>query len=185
MSATIAGSIPRIQPDAVARLDEAEFTSFYGRASRGLWAYVYRVTGHAADADDIVQEAFLRLLRADVGAAEEERRRYLYRIASNLVVDRWRSRTRQERDESAEVAGGLQASAPASGQAAAPDRDVARTFAELSSRERALLWLAYVEEDSHEEIAASLGLRRGSIKVLLFRARRRLRDLLKTKGIQS
>ena len=179
MARTIAaGSIPRIQPDAVARLDEAEFTSFYGRASRGLWAYVYRVTSHAADADDIVQEAFLRLLRADVGPTEEERRRYLYRIASNLVVDRWRSRKRREQEEPPveAVAGGLQASGT-------PDQDVARTFGELTSRERALLWLAYVEEDSHEEIAVSLGLRRGSIKVLLFRARRRLRELLKAKGL--
>ena len=177
MRATTAGSIARIQPDAVARLDEAEFTSFYGRASRGLWAYVYRVTGHAADADDIVQEAFLRLLRADVGPTEDERRRYLYRIASNLVVDRWRSRKRQDQDEPPPaVAGGLQTSG-------LPDQDVARTFGELTSRERALLWLAYVEEDSHEEIAVSLGLRRGSIKVLLFRARRRLRELLKTKGL--
>ncbi len=180
MRATTAGSIPRTQPDAVARLDEAEFTSFYGRASRGLWAYVYRVTSHAADADDIVQEAFLRLLRADVGPTEEERRRYLYRIASNLVVDRWRSRKRQDQDQPPlpAVAGGLQASG-------LPDPDVARTFGELTSRERSLLWLAYVEEDSHEEIAASLGLRRGSIKVLLFRARRRLRELLKTKGLMQ
>ena len=180
MRAITAGSIPRIQPDTVARLDEAEFTSFYGRASRGLWAYVYRVTSHGADADDIVQEAFLRLLRADVGPTEEERRRYLYRIASNLVVDRWRSRKRREQDEppAEAVAGSLQASGPV-------DQDVARTFGELTSRERALLWLAYVEEDSHEEIAVSLGLRRGSIKVLLFRARRRLRDLLKAKGLMQ
>lgn len=60
---------------------------------------------------------------------------------------------------------------------------MARTFEELSQRERALLWLAYVEGESHEEIATSLGLRRRSIKVLLFRARRRLRDLLKAKGL--
>jgi len=183
MRAITAGSIAPTQPEAVARLTEAEFTSFHGRAARGLWAYVYRVTGNAADADDIVQEAFLRVLRADVGATEEERRRYLYRVASNLVVDRWRSRKGRQHEEltaavAGEVAGSLQASGPV-------DHDVARTFAELTSRERALLWLAYVEEDSHEEIAESLGLRRGSIKVLLFRARRRLRELLRAKGLMQ
>ncbi|MBM3819432.1 MAG: RNA polymerase sigma factor [Acidimicrobiia bacterium] len=160
----------------MARLDEGAFTSFYGRATRALWSYVYRVTGNAADADDIVQEAFLRLLRAEVGASEEDRRRYLYRIASNLIVDRWRIGRHEE---------GSRARGREVQPAADIDRDIAHTFAELAPRERALLWLAYVEEDSHEEIASSLGLRRGSIKVLLFRARRRLRDLLRAKGIQS
>src|SRR5688572_33451608 len=92
-------SIPCARPDAVARLDEGTFSSFYRGASRALWSYVYRVTGNAADADDIVQEAFLRLLRADVGPREEDWRRYLYRVASNIVVDRWRSRKRRDQHE--------------------------------------------------------------------------------------
>ncbi len=53
----------------------------------------------------------------------------------------------------------------------------------LNPRERALLWLAYVEGENHQEIAASLGLGRGSIKVLLFRAKRRLRELLTSRGL--
>ncbi|MBI4265372.1 MAG: RNA polymerase sigma factor [Acidobacteria bacterium] len=164
----------------MAPLDEAAFSTFYRQTSRALWAYVYRVTGHAADADDIVQEAFLRLLRAGPDAGDEDRRRYLYRVASNLVVDRWRAGKRQQDDERASraddmAAGDLRASGPG-------DADVARTFAELTSRERALLWLAYVEEETHEDIAAALGVGRRSVKVLLFRARRRLRDLLKARG---
>ena len=55
-------------------------------------------------------------------------------------------------------------------------------FSELKPRERALLWLAYVEGDTHADIAASLRLSRGSIKVLLSRARARLRDLLTARG---
>jgi RNA polymerase sigma-70 factor (ECF subfamily) len=167
----------------VARLDEAAFSSLYRGASRALWSYVYRVTGNAADADDIVQEAFLRLLRTDLGPTEEDRRRYLYRVASNLVVDRWRSRKRRHQHEEQSVSAAVDGGGLASGSSADANKDVARTFAELTSRERALLWLAYVEGESHEEIAASLGLGRGSIKVLLFRARRRLRDLLKAKGL--
>jgi|SRR5678815_3865698 hypothetical protein len=57
------------------------------------------------------------------------------------------------------------------------------SFAELKPRERALLWLAYVEGESHEEIAASLGVRPSGVRVLLFPARRRLRDLLQARGI--
>jgi RNA polymerase sigma-70 factor, ECF subfamily len=159
----------------VAQLDEAAFSAFYASHARALWAYVYRVTSHASDADDIVQDAFLRLLRAGPDTDEtEQRRRFLYRVASNLIVDHWRRKTRHEhaREEPRRPTAPLE-----------PDRDVQRTFAELSARDRALLWLAYVEEESHEEIAASLGVGKRSIKVLLFRARRRLRDLLQARGL--
>ena len=63
-----------------------------------------------------------------------------------------------------------------------PDDAVSREFAELKPRDRALLWLAYVEEHNHQEIASTLGLARGSVKVLLSRARARLRKLLVTRG---
>jgi RNA polymerase sigma-70 factor (ECF subfamily) len=48
----------------------------------------------------------------------------------------------------------------------------------LKPRERAILWLAYAEGASHQEIADALGLRPGSLKAMLFRARRRLAALL-------
>jgi RNA polymerase sigma-70 factor (ECF subfamily) len=51
-------------------------------------------------------------------------------------------------------------------------------MAQLTSRERELLWLAYAQGSSHEEIATVLGLKTASIKMLLFRARRRLAGLL-------
>jgi RNA polymerase sigma-70 factor (ECF subfamily) len=52
--------------------------------------------------------------------------------------------------------------------------DLARAMERLRPRERSLLWLAYAQGCSHEEIASSLGLKTGSLKALLFRARRRL-----------
>ncbi len=105
----------------------------------------------------------------------EPRRRFLYRVASNLIIDRWRRKTR---DEQAPLAAGSPAVA-----AREPDDDVAQTFAALAARDRALLWLAYVEGESHEEIAASLGVGKRSVKVLLFRAKRRLRELLHARGL--
>jgi RNA polymerase sigma-70 factor (ECF subfamily) len=57
--------------------------------------------------------------------------------------------------------------------------DLRRALQRLSSRERELLWLAYAEGSSHREIADALGLRAGGIRVLLFRARRRLAGLLR------
>jgi RNA polymerase sigma-70 factor (ECF subfamily) len=161
----------------VGRLDEAAFAAFHARSVSGLRAYVQRVVGNVADADDIVQEAFLRMLRTTLeGDGEEHWRRYLYRIASNLIVDRWRR---------GKVEQGL-ATVPER-TAPAPryedDATVAQFFGELKPRERALLWLAYVEGESHDEIAASLGVGRRGVRVLLFRARRRLRDLLQARGI--
>lgn len=164
----------------MARLDEPAFAACYQRNSRALWSYLYRVTGKAADADDLVQEAFCRLLQADIGGlAEEEQRRYVFRIGTNLLADRWRRAT-QEASWLDRLRGTIDVHVQ-------PDYDdsVSREFAALKPRERALLWLAYVEGESHEDIANALGLSRGSIKVLLSRARGRLRDLLVAKGLTA
>jgi RNA polymerase sigma-70 factor (ECF subfamily) len=156
-------------------LTEHAFGEFYQRHVRSVWTYVYRVTNDAADADDIVQEAFLRLFQVDAAPSDEEGlRRYVFRIAGNLIADRWRRRVRDSREPQLPVQ---------SDDSATRDLDVARIFSELKPRERALLWLAYVEGGSHGEIAASLRVGRGSVKVLLSRARARLRDLLTARGL--
>ena len=135
------------------------------------------MTRHAGDADDIVQDAFCRLLRADIGQlGDEDLRRYVFRIAGNLMTDRWR---RAEREMS--WLDRLRHTPPEVAPSSVDD-SMSREFAELTPRDRALLWLAYVEEHNHQEIAGALGLARGSVKVLLSRARARLRKLLVTRG---
>jgi hypothetical protein len=84
-------------------------------------------------------------------------RRYLFRIAGNLIADRWRRRQRDERQAPGP---------PRSDSAEMRDLDVVRVFSQLKSRERALLWLAYVEGENHEGIADSLRVGRGSVKGL-------------------
>ena len=160
-------------------LDDAAFRVFYQQHARAVWSYLYRVTGNAAQADDVMQEAFCRFLTAPVaGLGEGEKRAYVFRIASNLAIDHWR-RGRREAPQGAETP---EPSGPG-GQQTPRDMDVARTMKELKPRERALLWLAYVEESGHDEIAASLGLAPKSVRVLLFRARRKLASLLRQRGI--
>lgn len=164
----------------MARLDERAFAACYQRNARALWSYLYRVTGKASDADDLVQEAFCRLLQAKVGElADEELRRYVFRIGTNLLADRWRRATQE--------ASWLDRLRGTTETRVEPEYDdsVSREFAALKPRERALLWLAYVEGESHEDIAKSLGLSRGSIKVLLSRARGRLRDQLVAHGLTA
>jgi RNA polymerase sigma-70 factor, ECF subfamily len=163
----------------VARLSDAVFATLYERNARSLWTYAYRITGNAADADDIVQETFVRIIDADVPADEENARRYLFRVASNLATDRWRRLVREQLT--------LRSADPpvTVTQPPVPDDDVAQTFAALKPRDRALLWLAYVEGETHEAIADALRVKRGSIKVMLHRARGRLRDLLRVRAVDG
>jgi RNA polymerase sigma-70 factor, ECF subfamily len=160
--------------------DEASFTSFYERTARPLWAYAFRTVGNGADADEIVQDAFCRIATADIAALDdEERRRYLFRIAGNLITDRWRRASREQ----AWIAT-AEREQPSSAVPSEP-LGVERLFDRLKPRDRAMLWLAYVEGHSHDAIAASLNVGKGSVKVLLSRARARLRDLLTGSGIMG
>src|SRR6266702_3239251 len=75
-------------------MDNDAFAGFYERSARSLWAYLARVSGDAALADDLVQESYVRFLCAagspKVADGEIASRRYLFRIATNLLRDHWR-----------------------------------------------------------------------------------------------
>jgi RNA polymerase sigma-70 factor (ECF subfamily) len=143
------------------------------------------MSGDPRLADDLLQEAYYRFLRADVThESEAHRRNYLFRIATNLVRDM----RRRPRVDEARIAGGAGEADHADPQSAdvansAVRRlDLARSMALLKPRERDLLWLAYAQGSSHKEIAETLGLKTASIKLLLFRARHRLAGLLRGGG---
>jgi RNA polymerase sigma-70 factor (ECF subfamily) len=166
------------------QMDEDTFRAFYDRTARPVWVYLARITRDRALADDLLQESYYRFLRAERSFdSESHRRNYLYRIATNLAHDRHRSRRGVV---NVPVPAEHEPSALASHQDVAGDAerrtDLGRAMARLKPRERELLWLAYAQGSSHEEIAESLGLRRASIKMLLFRARRRLAALLTGAG---
>ncbi len=160
-------------------MDEATFNCFYQRTARPLRGYLLRCLGDPVLADDLVQEAFLRLLRSDLETDDENyRRNYLFRIATNLVRDHFRRR-RPESPLPKEGRG-----APSHQKAVAMRSDVARALTELTPRDRQMLWLAYVEGSSHAEIARSLGLRTASLKSMLLRARKRLAERFRGLGLQ-
>ena len=162
-------------------LNESEFQDLYRLQARPLWAYLYRLTGNTADADDLLQEAFCRLLATPLATRDEgQLRAYLYRVASNAAIDLWRRGGRARRRE--EPLTDESAGAVHGGQDAALKHDMARTFRDLKPQERMLLWLAHVEGSGHREIAAALGLKAASVPVMLFRARRKLAGLLRKRG---
>lgn len=164
-------------------MDEATFEILYEETARPLWSYVYRVSGNAALADDILQETYYRFLRAPrVDMDKARTKSYLYRIAGNLLRDHWRGKKRDVLFTETVNQESAAAAASTEFTQSTMKVDLERRFGELKPQERALLWLAYVEGNEHKEIARMLGLKEKSIRVLLFRARQRLSALLQPKG---
>ena len=172
----------RDRESGVSLMGEEDFRAFYERTSRPLWAYLSRITGSSQDADDILQEAYYRFYRSgNRHESESHRRNSLFRIATNVVRDAAR-RSRHHKDVPLEEES-LDGVVPRGG-AAIPERqatirtDLARAMQKLDPAQREMLWLAYAQGASHEEIANILGLRTISIRTTLLRARRKLAGLL-------
>lgn len=177
----------------VRRMDAAAFQVFYAKTAPGLRGYIRRASGNEALADDILQESYLRFLRADlfqfrdaqfrnahytdVTRADAPLKAYLYKIASSLLVDHWRRVKRERRWSLSNFLGGEPVTNPES------ESDAMRFFRRLKPQEQLLLWLAYVEGFEHREIAAALRLKEKSVRVVLFRARKKLARTLEDAGL--
>lgn len=151
------------------------FAAFYERSARPLWAYLARVSGDAALADDLLQESFVRFLCADAELdGEVAARRYLFRIATNLMKDHWRRPRATSMDELPEE----HFSANGTSGQVESEMMLGPALKQMRPRERQLLWLAYAEGYSHREIAEVTGLASASVRLLLFRARRKVAKLI-------
>ncbi len=161
------------EADRTFQMTEEAFRAFYNLTARPVWSYIARITGDRRMADDLLQETYYRFLRSNVAfESEDHRRNYLFRIATNLAHDQ-RRRPRVDAVPVDEAAATVPAATESADQAARRI-DLTRAVAHLKPRERSLLWLAYAQGWSHEEIASALGLKTASLKTLLFRARQRL-----------
>jgi RNA polymerase sigma-70 factor, ECF subfamily len=157
-------------------MDDAIFEKIYEQTARPLWAYAARVSGSASAADDILQETYLRFLNSPPREIDlMQAKPYLYKIATNLVYDRFR---RLKRENEREVF--LLQASDSMPETFSGETEMTQVFSQLKEQERALLWLAYVEGCDHREIAGILKLNKLSIRVLLFRARRKLAGLLES-----
>ena len=160
------------------RMDSDAFAGFYERSARPLWAYLARVSADPALADDLMQESFVRFLCAEramqIEDGEVASRRYLFRIATNLLRDYWR----KPRASSIEDIPEELFAAKLGGAGTDAVAMLAPAMRQMKPRERQLLWLAHAEGYSHREIAEITGLGSASIRLLLFRARRKIARLL-------
>lgn len=173
-----AGSPSRPVRDAGAGDARESFHELYERTSPRIAAYLRRVTGSPDWAEDLLQDTYVRFLNADTPAMDERQTlSYLYRIATNLVYDGWRTMKREREWEEISV---VEDTPP---EPVGLRRDVETALGQLSARERALVWLAYVEGYAHRDIGRVLEVKEKSVRVLLFRARRKLARILEEAGL--
>ncbi|HEV7765542.1 MAG TPA: RNA polymerase sigma factor [Thermoanaerobaculia bacterium] len=163
-------------------MDEDTFRAFYERTSRAVWVYLARVTGDKQLADDLLQDVFYRFFRANATHEDEaHRRNSLFCFATNIARDANRKRFRvraevvpidpDDEDQALRVDERIAERFEAS-------TDLAKAMGQLTPVQREMLWLAYALGSSHAEIAEMVGVRSGSVKILLLRARRKVASIL-------
>jgi RNA polymerase sigma-70 factor, ECF subfamily len=178
-------AIPNVETRVASRSDappmESDaFAGFYQRSAPALRAYLVRVSGNTALAEDLMQESYLRFLCAvQPEGGEVNYRRYLYRIATNLLRDHWRRPGTACIDDVPEHFLAARDDLTRVDSQARLDPAMAR----MRPRDRQLLWLAHAEGYSHREIAEITGLGAASIRLLLFRARRKIARLLREQSV--
>ena len=174
---------------ATIRVDTSEIiTTLVAEYSTALYRVAYSVTRNAAEAEDAVQETFLRVLRHREKLAEiRDVRVWLVRITWNVVLDKKRrSKARPETEDVADLMRTLSADGPGADQHVISSQVYARILAlidELPRKEREALLLSAVEELSTAQIAEVLSTTESSIRSRIFRARQQLATLLEKEGI--
>jgi len=163
--------------------EEEALSALVSQYSGTLYRVAYSVLRNSADAEDAVQEAFMRVLRhRDTLSDVRDQRVWLIRIVWNIVLDRKRrSKTRPETDDVAELSRVLPAKGLSAEQRAAAAEHHAHVLAcveQLPAKEREVLMLSAFEELNSVEIAAVVGITESSVRSRLFRARNLMAGLL-------
>jgi RNA polymerase sigma-70 factor, ECF subfamily len=186
--------MPESDAAAVARArggDSEAFRLLVERHSRGVYKVAFRITGRAEDAEDVVQETFLKAYR-QLDRFEERSTfgTWLHRIAWNCAVDLLRARPKREQAEETETLeqlGASPAGTATSGGTPSPERLMASVqvgdrvkaaMARLSALERAAFVMRHYEGRTIEEISRALEIRQNAAKHSIFRAVRKMRVAL-------
>jgi RNA polymerase sigma-70 factor (ECF subfamily) len=170
-------------------LDSSEtITALVAEYSTTLYRVAYSVMRNAAEAEDAVQEAFLRVLKHREKISEiRDLRVWLVRITWNVVLDKKRrSKTRPENEDIADFARVLPTSDRRADEVLISSQEhnrILQAIDQLPAKERQALLLSAVQELSTPEIAEVLGTTESSIRSRIFRARRELSELLAKQGV--
>jgi RNA polymerase sigma-70 factor (ECF subfamily) len=169
--------------------DSDGFRLLVQRHSRSVFRLAYRMTGNEFDAEDVVQETFLRAYKQlDNYESRSSFGTWIYRIASNYALDLIRSRKRHtDRRITADAEGGndvlehVKAPEPAQDRvyySAQVREKLQSALGELSDQERTAFLLRHFEGKSIDEIGAVLSLGTSATKNSIFRAVRKVREAL-------
>ena len=172
-----------MQDETRQHAEERALAALVSEYASTLYRVAYSVLRNPADAEDAVQEAFLRVLRhRDTLGDVRDHRVWLIRIVWNIVLDRKRrAKTRPETDDIDELSRVLPAvglSAEERAAAAQHHAHVLTCVEKLPPKERAVLMLSAFDELSSVEIADVLGITESSVRSRLFRARNLMAGLL-------
>jgi RNA polymerase sigma-70 factor, ECF subfamily len=178
-SAENEGTLRRAEDDALAAL----LATLVDQYASALYRVAFSVLRNPSDAEDAVQETFLRVLRHRDSLGEvRDHRVWLIRIVWNIVLDRKRrAKTRPETDDVAELARVLPSTGLSAEDRAAAAQHHARVLAcveRLPEKERQVLVLSAFDELSSVEIAEVLDITESSVRSRLFRARNLMAGLL-------
>ncbi len=181
--------------------DPSAFDEIVSRYKQKIFSYVYRMIGDSDEAEDVTQDIFLKMyVSLPSFRSEASISTWLYRIAGNLCIDRYRKRRRREAALGGEMVS-LDAGGPDNGDTGMPggsaidvpddtseplrmlersetERQIQSALAQLPEKMRAVVVLHDVEGLAYEEIAAALSVPLGTVKSRLFNARMQLRKLL-------
>ena len=163
--------------------EEEALAALVSQYAGTLYRVAFSVLRNPADAEDAVQEAFLRVLRhRETLKQVRDRRVWLIRIVWNIVLDRKRrAKTRPETDDVAELARVLPSDGLSAEEMAAAAQHHAYVLAcveRLPAKEREVLMLSAFEELNSVEIASVLEISESSVRSRLFRARNLMAELL-------
>ena len=165
------------------RAEDAALAALVDQYAGALYRVAYSVLRNPADAEDAVQETFLRVLRHRHSLGEvRDHRVWLIRIVWNIVLDRKRrAKTRPETDDVDELARVLPSTGLSAEEIASAAQHHARVLAcvdRLPQKERQVLLLSAFEELTSVEIATVLDITESSVRSRLFRARNLMAGLL-------
>jgi RNA polymerase sigma factor (sigma-70 family) len=153
-----------------------------------VYRLAYRLTGNRADAEDLTQEVFVRVFRALDTYRPGTFEGWLHRITTNLFLDGARRRARirfEALPEDAERVPGRERSPEQAYSDDNLDGDVQRALDALPPDFRAAVVLCDIEGLSYEEIAATLGVKLGTVRSRIHRGRTLLRDALAHRAPRS
>jgi RNA polymerase sigma-70 factor (ECF subfamily) len=172
--------------ERVASGDEDALRRLIDRHGAALLSLAERTTGNAADADEVVQESFIKLwaMAAEWRAGGAARlSTWLYRVVLNGAIDRRRRLKPEALDEASAIADGAE-----DGLAAVSGRQrralIEAALADLPDRQSAALSLYYFSELPTSQAAEVLGISPSALDALLVRGRRTLRVALARRGLR-